>query len=122
MNIKILSVKLLFAILLSFIYLTLSVFSSNIINKILILYKKNISNKDDTKNLICRVYFRTALIVIFLYLIRSGIKFVLPNNIYNLDVNHIKQVERNAVICSYILFLLQPDYGKDIKKLFNKYL
>ena len=47
---------------------------------------------------------------------------MLPNNIYNLELNHIKQVERTAVICSYILFLLQSDYGKDIKKLFNKYL
>jgi len=121
MDIKTLSIKLLFAIFLGFIYLTLSVFSSNIINKVLILYKKKISNKDDTKNLIFRVYFRTALIIIFLYLIRSGIKFILPNNIYNLDLNQIKQVERNAVICSYILFLLQPNYGKDIKNLFNKY-
>lgn len=122
MDIKTLLIKLIFVVLLGFVYLTLSILCSSIINKILILYKKNISNKNDTKNLIFRVYFRTALIIIFLYLIRSGIKFMLPNNIYNLELNHIKQVERTAVICSYILFLLQSDYGKDIKKLFNKYL
>ena len=41
--------------------------------------------------------------------------------IKELDLNQIKQVERNAIICSYVLFLLQPNYGKDIKNLFNKY-
>ena len=107
--------------ILACIYLTLSLLSSQFINKIMNYYKNTIkNNKNDTNILIAiRVYLRTALIIIFLYLIRSSIKYLLPTSIYDFNLNNSKQIEQNAIICSYGLFLLQPEYNEDIKKLFN---
>ena len=121
MNLKSYIFKICFAIILACIYLTLSLLSSQFINKIMTYYKNTIKiSKNDTNILIAiRVYLRTALIIIFLYLIRSSIKYLLPTSIYDFDLNNSKQIERNAIICSYGLFLLQPEYNEDIKKLFN---
>ena len=121
MNITSYIIKICLAIILACIYLTLSLLSSQLINKI-IKYYKNIfkNNKNDTNiQIAIRVYLRTALIIIFLYLIRSSIKYLLPDTIYNFDLNNSKQIERNIIICSYGLFLLQPEYNEDIKTLFN---
>ena len=121
MNLKSYILKICFAIILACIYLTLSLLSSEFINKIMNYYKNTIkNNKNDTNiQITIRVYLRTALIIIFLYLIRSSIKYLLPTSIYDFDLNNSKQIERNAIICSYGLFLLQPEYNEDIKKLFN---
>ena len=124
MNIKSYILKICFAIILACIYLTFSLLSSQFINKIMNYYKNTIKNHTNDTNdtniqIAIRVYLRTALIIIFLYLIRSSIKYLLPANMYDFDLNNSKQIERNAIICSYGLFLLQPEYNKDIKKLLN---
>lgn len=121
MNLKSYIFKICFAIILACIYLTLSLLSSQFINKIMNYYKNTIKNNKNNTNIqiTIRVYLRTALIIIFLYLIRSSIKYLLPTSIYDFDLNNSKQIERNAIICSYGLFLLQPEYNEDIKKLFN---
>jgi hypothetical protein len=118
MSIKKYIIKIWFAIILACVYLTLALISSRIINTL--MYKLYVKfNKKNTINLIIRIYLRTALIIIFIYIIRSAIKYTVPYTIYLFDINNKKQIDRNIIILSYGLFLLQPEYAKDIKTLFN---
>jgi len=120
MSIKSYIIKIFFAIILACLYLSLSLVSSQIINNLMNRYKNYFKNNTKNNiNLAIRIYVRTALIIIFLYMIRSSIKYMLPNTIYDFELNNKKQIERNVIICSYGLFLLQPEYSDDIKKLFN---
>lgn len=119
MNINIYVIKLFFAIIVACLYLTLSLLSSLIINRIMKYYKSIFNKNNSNIQLIIRVYLRTALIIIFLYIIRSGIKYLSEITLYDFDLNNSKQIERNAVIFSYGLFLLQSEYNEDIKNLFS---
>ena len=119
MNMKLYTIKILFAFFIALIYLLSALISSKIINKIMSVIVLN-EEKNKNINLINQIIIRTLLIIITIYSVRTIMRYYLSNKISIFDIEYKKQIERNVFLMSFSLFLLQPKYSEDIKELYNK--